>query len=99
MKTLKDNSVNEIIIKNSKFINYLIKIDSPDIKKYLDDIKYLHPKATRNDYISSDEKISEGGTKSNISRLQELGLLKRKGGKKNGEWIVAIDIDFSNDVE
>ena len=60
---------------------------------------YLHPKATRNDYISSDENISEGGTKSNISRLQELDLLKRKGGKKNGEWIVAIDIDFSNDVK
>ena len=60
---------------------------------------YLHPKATRNDYISSDENISEGGTKSNISRLQELELLKRKGGKKNGEWIVAIDLDFSNDVE
>ena len=50
MKTLKDNSVNEIIIKNSKFINYLIKIDSPDIKKYLDDIKYLHPKATHHCY-------------------------------------------------
>ena len=59
---------------------------------------YLHPTATRNDYISSDERIKEGGTISNISRLQELGLLKRKGGKKNGEWIVAIDIDFSNDV-
>ena len=60
---------------------------------------YLHPKATRNDYISSDENISEGGTKSNISRLQELELLKRKGGKKNGEWIVAIDIEFFNDIE
>ena len=60
---------------------------------------HLHPKATRNDYISSDENISEGGTKSNISRLQELELLKRKGGKKNGEWIVTIDLDFSNDVE
>ena len=60
---------------------------------------YLHPKATRNDYISSDENISEGGTKSNISRLQELELLKRKGGKKNGEWIVAIVLDLSNDIE
>ena len=56
---------------------------------------YLTPKATRNDYISSGENISEGGTKSNISRLQDLELLKRKGGRKNGEWIV--DIDLSND--
>ena len=53
---------------------------------------YLHPTATRNDYISSDDNISEGGTKSNIARLQDLELLKRKGGKKTGEWIVAIDI-------
>jgi len=53
---------------------------------------YLHPTATRNDYISSDDNISEGGTKSNIARLQNLELLKRKGGKKTGEWIVDIDI-------
>ena len=59
---------------------------------------YLYPKATRNDYISSDENISEGGTKSNISRLQKLELLKRKGGKKNGEWIVAIDLSNDDDI-
>ena len=53
---------------------------------------YLHPTATRNDYISSDDNISEGGTISSISRLQDLELLKRKGGKKNGEWIVTIAI-------
>ena len=53
---------------------------------------YLHPTATCNDYISSDKKLSEGGTISSITRLQELELLKRKGGKKNGEWIVAINI-------
>jgi predicted HTH transcriptional regulator len=53
---------------------------------------YLHPTATRNEYISSGDNISEGGTKSSIARLQDLELLKRKGGKKTGEWIVAIDI-------
>ena len=53
---------------------------------------YLNPTATRNEYISSGDNISEGGTISGISRLQDLELLKRKGGKKNGEWIVAIDI-------
>ena len=45
-----------------------------------------------NDYISSGDSISEGGTKTSIARLQDLELLKRKGGKKNGEWIVSIDI-------
>ena len=59
---------------------------------------YLHPTSTRNDYISSDDNISEGGTKSSIARLQELELLKRKGGKKNGEWIVAIDIPKSRNI-
>ena len=53
---------------------------------------YLNPTATRNEYISSSDNISEGGTISGISRLQDLELLKRKGGKKNGEWSVAIDI-------
>lgn len=58
----------------------------------------LHPTATRNDYISSGEKISEGGTISGISRLQELELLKRKGGKKNGEWIVTVDLKTPGDT-
>ena len=32
----------------------------------------LNPKATRNDFISFDNRITEGGTISNIVRLQEL---------------------------
>ena len=50
------------------------------------------PSSTAMSNIASDDNISEGGTISSISRLQDLELLKRKGGKKNGEWIVAIDI-------
>ena len=46
--------------------------------------------ATRNDFISSDNRITEGGTISNIGRLQELGLLRREGGKKEGKWVVDI---------
>jgi hypothetical protein len=33
-----------------------------------------------------------------ISRLQELELLNRKGGKKNGEWIVSIELNNDNDI-
>ena len=51
----------------------------------------IHPEATRKDYITSQSNISEGGTISNITRLQELGLLRREGGKKDGRWIVFID--------
>lgn len=50
----------------------------------------LNPTATRNDFISSDKRITEGGTISNIVRLQELGLLRREGGKKEGKWVVDI---------
>ena len=50
----------------------------------------LNPTATRNDFISSDNRITEGGTISNIGRLQELGLLRREGGKKEGKWVVDI---------
>ena len=32
----------------------------------------LNPTATRNDFISFDNRITEGGTISNIVRLQEL---------------------------
>ncbi len=51
---------------------------------------FLNPEATRKDYIKSRKDISEGGTISNISRLQELGLLRREGGRKDGRWVVVI---------
>lgn len=81
------------IQKEAKTIQKSIQKDPETIQKAIQKaLFYLHPTATRNDYISSDKKLSEGGTISSITRLQELELLKRKGGKKNGEWIVAIDI-------
>ena len=52
---------------------------------------FLNPEATRKDYIASGKDISEGGTISNISRLQELGLLHRQGGRKGGRWVVVVD--------
>ena len=42
MYTIKNNSINEIIIKNSKFITLLYKVYSQeDIKNYLKEVKYL----------------------------------------------------------
>ena len=45
-----------------------------------------HPKATRRDISENLSNITEDGVKYNISRLQELGLLKRMGGRKQGYW-------------
>lgn len=46
MKTIKENIDNEIVIKNSRFICYMIKITSDDINSIINEIKEKHPKAT-----------------------------------------------------
>lgn len=50
MKTIKENITNEIIIKNSRFITYIYKLNSNNINNYLEEIKKLHPKATHYTY-------------------------------------------------
>ena len=47
MKTIKENTKNEIMIKNSRFITLLYKIRSKEeIEQYLDQAKKQYPKAT-----------------------------------------------------
>ena len=60
MKTIKDNVSNEIIIKNSRFITYMYRLNSNNISKYLENIKSIHPKATHHTYayIYNDEAYS-----------------------------------------
>ena len=61
MKTLKVNSTNEIIIKNSRFITILYKLtDVNDINKLVDEVKSLYPKATHYCYAY----ITEGARRS-----------------------------------
>ena len=45
-----------------------------------------HPEATRKETSESLLNITEDGVKYNLSRLQELGLLERVGGRKQGYW-------------
>ena len=45
-----------------------------------------HPEATRKEISESLSNITEDGVKYNLSRLQELGLLKRIGGREQGYW-------------
>ena len=45
-----------------------------------------HPEATRKEISESLSNITEDGVKYNLSRLQELSLLKRIGGRKQGYW-------------
>ena len=52
-----------------------------------------NPMAKREDAIRDIEDITEGGIKFIIGRLQQLGLLKREGGRKHGKWVV-IDNNY-----
>jgi ATP-dependent DNA helicase RecG len=56
-------------------------------KRILDYLKD-YPKATRQNVADALGNITVNGVKFNIGLLQQYGALKRKGGRKNGEWVV-----------
>lgn len=101
----EDNTIQKNIQKDKDTIQKTIQKDRDTIQKNLADhnieitelqldiLVYFsqNPYSTRKDFIASSDNISEGGTISNIARLQELGLLRREGGRKNGKWVVLID--------
>ena len=55
-------------------------------------LEYLHehPIATRQEVAGAIDNIIEDGVKYNIGRLQQYGVLKRIGGRKNGHWEVIL---------
>ena len=59
-------------------------------KRILDYLKN-YPKSTRQEVAIALGDITEDGVKFNIGLLQQYGVLQRKGGRKNGEWLVLID--------
>ena len=61
-------------------------------------LKYLknYPKATRKDVAQALGNITENGVKFNIGLLQQYKVLKRKNGRKNGEWVVLIELEEDN---
>jgi uncharacterized YigZ family protein len=82
LKTIISNSVNEILIKNSKFITLLIKIDSSNINDYLDKIKKDYPKATHYcyAYIYGDVKhCSDDGEPGSTAGMPMLNVLEKEG--------------------
>ncbi len=60
-------------------------------KQILDYLKN-YPKATRQEVANALGSIIVDGVKFNIGLLQQYGVLKRKGGCKNGEWVVVTGI-------
>ena len=82
MKTIANNIDNEIIIKNSKFITNIFKINNfNEINNYLELIKNKYKDATHNPYayIYEDKKKSaDDGEPSNTSGLPILQVLEKK---------------------
>ena len=79
MKTIKENIMSELVIKNSKFITYLFKISSPnEINLCLEKLKEEYPDATHHCYawiLDKDMKSSDDGEPGGTAGLPMLNVL------------------------
>ncbi len=81
MKAIKDNIKSELIIKNSKFITLLIKIDSLNIKDILEKIKKTYPKATHYCYAYIYNEVkhsSDDNEPTGTAGLPMLNVLEKE---------------------
>lgn len=80
MQTIKNNTHNEIIIKNSKFITYLYKINNiNDIDNYLKQIKEINKDATHYCYayiLDNIKKADDDGEPSGTAGIPILKVLE-----------------------
>lgn len=99
MITIKNNIINEIIIKNSRFITLLYRINTlDDVNKYLKDIKKIYPKATHYcyAYILNDYKKSfDDGEPSGTAGLPILNILE----KENINKVLAIVVRYFGGIK
>ena len=83
MKTVKSNSVNEIVIKNSRFITLLIEVfDDTDINKIFEEVKEKYPKATHYCYAyitKTFKKASDDGEPGGTAGMPMLNVLEKEG--------------------
>ena len=82
MKTLKSNSVNEIIIKNSRFITLLYKLnDVNEVNSIVDEVKELYPKATHYCYAyitDNARRSSDDGEPGGTAGAPMLNVLDKE---------------------
>ena len=99
MKTIKNNTNNEIIIKNSRFICYLHKIkDLNDISNYLTNIKNIEKDATHYCYayiLNEQKKSSDDGEPSGTAGFPILKVLENN----NLNNILAIVIRYFGGIK
>lgn len=99
MYTIKNNSIKEIIIKNSKFITLLYKVYSlEDIKNTLVNVKTLYPNATHYCYayiLNNEKKSSDDGEPSGTAGTPILNILEFN----NLNYILAVVIRYFGGIK
>ncbi len=81
MKTINSDNINEIIIKNSRFICLLIKINSDDISNILEEIKIKYPKANHYcyGYVYKDiQRFSDDSEPTGTAGMPILNVLVKE---------------------
>ena len=81
MKSIQENIQNEIIIKNSRFLTYLIELSSSDISPFLESIRTKNLKANHYcyAYIYENEKgCSDDGEPSRTAGAPMLNVLEKE---------------------
>ena len=81
MKTIKENIINEIEIKNSKFIALVCKLESDNISDILNQIKEKYPKATHYcyGYVYNDySKYSDDGEPTGTAGAPIMNVLEKE---------------------
>lgn len=82
MKTLKSNSANEIIIKNSRFITLLYKLnDINEVNSIVNEVKELYPKATHYCYAyitDNARRSSDDGEPGGTAGAPMLNVLDKE---------------------
>ena len=99
MYTIKNNSIKEITIKNSKFITLLYKVYSlEDIKNYLKEVKYLYPNATHYCYayiLNNEKRSSDDGEPSGTAGTPILNILE----SNNLNYVLAVVIRYFGGIK
>lgn len=99
MYVIEKGCENEIIIKNSRFITILIKINDKDkVNSFLQDIKIKYPKATHYCYgyiINDYKKSSDDGEPSGTAGIPILNVLE----KENITNVLAIVVRYFGGIK
>ena len=98
MRTIINDNTNEIIIKNSRFINLLIKINNPNIDSIITKIKEKYPKATHYcyAYIYNDiKRFSDDAEPTGTAGMPLLNVLE----KENLNNILTVTVRYFGGIK